>query len=179
MPHCDACNCDCDNLSALDTFNLRCERLMRSHPIAIDGARLPYIAESEQYQFGFRPFLPSAADMRLVGMFLTATALRPKPQPPSAGAGVWGRDIYDIGVRGWRAGHRYFAVLIANTVGEAPQPFEYNKGDEFDISRTSFSIEVLEDVVAEWPDDLVVNWLDRSRLYLREFVYRSVGSSTA
>lgn len=173
--HCETCLCD--DHSALHTFNVRCQRLSRGtpvfNPIEIPPRLAERLSDGPRYRFGFREFLPDVSTSKLVGAFFAAVHLGPKPPAAPAGSSVWEKANYDIALKNWRAGTRYFGVLIPHPHRWASAPFEYTVGDAFDIGDGYIHGEDLEQL-GTWPDDLILNWLDRSRLLLREFVLSRV-----
>jgi hypothetical protein len=156
--HCETCQCD--DLGALTTFNVRCRRLITSGAVAlrnpISSALAARMSTSPRFALGFREFLPAAYNDRLAGLFLCSIT-------PLAG-----EPLDDLR----RARHRYFAVVIPSPMHgdlrSVPKPFEYDAGGEFDIGESPRAEELEE--IARWSDHLVARWLGLSLNALHDFV---------
>jgi hypothetical protein len=171
MPHCEIC--ECDNLSALLTFNLRCRRLIASGEAGLSVPRSSAlearISRVPPFDLGFRAFMPSPYTTILVGLFLCG--VMPGPKPDS--------DVPAV-LEQWRRGHRFFGVVIPSPPASddlsacIPRPFEYLPGDLFDTTGALRG--ELWTELALWPDKLVARWLRQSRNALHSFVERALVS---
>lgn len=109
MNHCDTCICN--EYGPLDKLNALARKVVKAGPIRVYNAELlDRLSDSPLYQFGFRDFLPSQENSKVIGMFLAAVRERDNPKK-----------------------YRYFGVLVGKP-GGAIKPFEYRAGDCFDIS---------------------------------------------
>jgi hypothetical protein len=178
VSHC--VTCECNDPSSLAVFNLRCTRLMRERPLDISMISADRLSASEKYRFGFREWMPSMGSTSIVASFLAA--IHPGRQPTlTQFEQLVGDhpDIRDIGYRSaeaaWREGTRYFGVLVPPFNVSDPRPFEYHMGDAFDINGAQIWLEGIERLSA-LSDDAVANWLDRSRIWLRDYVVEQLAA---
>jgi hypothetical protein len=173
MPHRETCCCD--DPSALVTFNLRCERLLRDnesdfcrdHPLP-DNLRAR-LSGHPMYQFGFREFMPAQHNQQLVAVFLAA--IRPDWEKPEQA--MMSTHKYQR----WREEHRFFGIVVRMPDAE-PLPFEYRIGDMFEIPNDVPQGEWLSDrlILDPMTDDELLAWLSKYRAALVDYVARTMGT---
>lgn len=171
-PHCDTC--ECADGSSLRKFNVRCSKLMKAAPLDVSMIDAGRLSASPKYRFGFREWMPSATNNYVVGMFLAAIPPGPQPTLEEFDKLCNGDpSLRDLGYRNaevaWRENTRFFAVLVPHPQAGYPKPFEYNVGDAFDVSGAQVYGEDIESLM-RWSDAALTNWLDRSRIALRDYV---------
>lgn len=159
--HCDTC--ECWDMGSLGNFNRRCARLLADHPLDLLMIPQERLATSPKFRFGFRPFLASQENTKLVAIFLAAIV-------PYAREEGWSDEQQEA----WHAQSRYFGVVIP-AKWDRPTAFEYKARDIFNInSAAPVYGEDIESLMA-LSDAALFSWLNRSRVALRDYVIEACG----
>lgn len=153
MPHCETC--ECDNPSALSTFNLRIKRLVAAIDFEVElplQVRERIDWASRRFAFSFTGLKLTSTSRATVGQFLVA--LYPIPHAS------W--------LRGVDADPRFFAVSTLGPIQVGlgacsgsnpmvPVAIEYKPGDQFEIYQCP-QLEDLEEMAA-WDDAKLTQYL--------------------
>jgi hypothetical protein len=153
MKHENCETCRCDNPSNLTVLNNRCHRLLIANPIEIPEILRSRLAESPFYVFGFDDFIGDRTTNCVTAIFRHALM----PKGPSSN---------------WQDEVRFYAVVTVDP-DVVPRPFEFKKGDSFPIPEDATTGWSLTAIAAMTDADLLA-WLDRHRIYLRDYVEQQV-----
>lgn len=176
MPHCDTCACD--NPTALSTFNLRWIRLLPPLVKSVRDSLPPEVSnrinwDGRMGSFHFTGLKYGMSNNFLAGQFMVA--LFPVPYAD------WERDT--------SSEPQFFAVNSLSPVSMGltrypvtspmlPKPFQYNRGDSFDITNSLCREDL--DEIGKWSDGQLAGYIGIHLKVLRDLVVEaSLAAETA